>query len=243
MHDTNCQYREEECPLCHIHLPVTAISSHFKETHEKYFIDAGKIIIHGNEICQLPASCIFLVAYPNLTCWVSVSIDSCYEINVKPIFPLTQPYLITVTLGTDTDSIILKNKPMEKPFSLDMKSTMEILKADYHELKTEIKILAIQDIEDTASTSQQSDEHNLYPTPSSGSEVLSEIKEMIATNLKCQTCYELMVQTNIYTCTTGHSVCDYCRNALTECRLCNGGFLGARNYSLEEISRQYASMM
>lgn len=62
------------------------------------------------------------------------------------------------------------------------------------------------------------------------------VKNPILRVLECPVCLEYMTPP-IIQCCVGHSFCQSCRNAITNCPTCRGEINDARNYPLEEIAQ------
>jgi hypothetical protein len=54
--------------------------------------------------------------------------------------------------------------------------------------------------------------------------------------LECPVCFEYSMGLKIYVCGNGHSVCENCHPALSECPICKGPPTGVRNYGLEQLA-------
>lgn len=55
----------------------------------------------------------------------------------------------------------------------------------------------------------------------------------LSTQVSCPICFEPFRE--IVQCQKGHSVCMICSKTLSKCPVCNAGYIGTRNYSLEAI--------
>lgn len=53
-------------------------------------------------------------------------------------------------------------------------------------------------------------------------------------HLNCPVCFQYF-SAQIYTCKTGHSVCNSCKNSTDKCSICNSAYEGSRNFALENI--------